>query len=336
MTVCTTRSPRGFTLIELLVVIAIIAILISLLLPAVQQAREAARRTQCRNNLKQIGIALHNYHDVYNAFPPGNITMGRCCSVPSLINWAISILPYIDQANLQNTYDFNKSNEDPANLKVVQQPLPLYNCPSDINAGTLLEPESGPRRNQAGANSRWAISSYRGMGGVGWKTNNDTVPYRRQWDSSDILNSNANDKLRGIFHWTGANDNPANSMTGWTGRWGPVKIRDVVDGTSNTLAVGEFHTISRPQRATFWGYSYTSFVLSCATPQARTLIPDYDKCAMQGDSNPCKRAWGALHSGGAINFLKADGSVGNITPNIDSGIYLAISTIQGGEVVGEY
>src|SRR5262245_60347417 len=102
---------RGFTLIELLVVIAIIAVLIALLLPAVQQAREAARRTQCRNNLKQIGLALHNYHDVFSIFPPGNLQIGECCNADNEITWAISILPYIEQTNLQNQYNFSRPIE---------------------------------------------------------------------------------------------------------------------------------------------------------------------------------------------------------------------------------
>src|SRR5579871_6739178 len=108
-------AERAFTLIELLVVIAIIAVLIGLLLPAIQKVREAANRMSCSNNLKQVGLALHNYHSANGTFPPGGITNGPCCTTNSGPNWAIFLLPYIEQDNLFQQYVMTKANEDIAN-----------------------------------------------------------------------------------------------------------------------------------------------------------------------------------------------------------------------------
>ena len=141
------QSRTAFTLIELLVVIAIIAVLIALLLPAVQQAREAARRTQCRNNLKQIGLALHNYHDTHGVFPPGWVGRGtnysptstNYCSgngIPHQAPWTVFLLPNIDQAALYNQLNLNADFSDagidvPAPNRQFIVPMPAYQCPSD-------------------------------------------------------------------------------------------------------------------------------------------------------------------------------------------------------------
>ena len=124
------RQVRGFTLIELLVVIAIIAILIALLLPAVQQAREAARRTQCKNMLKQWGLALHNYHDTHNRLPYG--CMGLANSTPPTNNFGfhVLLLPYIDQAPLYNQFNFSVHYNTAPNLDLKLQKTPLHFCPS--------------------------------------------------------------------------------------------------------------------------------------------------------------------------------------------------------------
>jgi prepilin-type N-terminal cleavage/methylation domain-containing protein len=313
----------GFTLVELLVVIAIIGVLIALLLPAVQSAREAARRSQCLNNLKQIGVAMHGYADSHKSFPPGNITDGACCSALSHITWPISILPYVEQSNLGTQYNYNLPNEHPSNAFLRTQLVPIYVCPSDTMARQLLVPDSGPHNNQ-----KWMTSSYRGMGGVGWRLSGDGYAYRRQWDSSDILNSRALPTLKGVLHWIGTVNKKPN-------HYRPEKFSDIRDGLSNTLLVGEYTTSTRPRRTTFWAYAYTSFALSNATPEGRTLIPDYDRCARLGDSNPCKRAWGSFHSGGVLQFLKCDGSVAGITPALNTRIYTALSTMAGGEAVPE-
>ncbi len=136
------RRPAGFTLIELLVVIAIIAILVALLLPAVQQAREAARRTQCRNNLKQIGLALHNYHDIYNTLPPGVVHKfgNQAVAAMGSYGWGTFILPQLEQQNLFQTIQTNGVDLDSllrnsanaaARDYAVFTKLSFYRCPSD-------------------------------------------------------------------------------------------------------------------------------------------------------------------------------------------------------------
>ncbi|MCA9195521.1 MAG: DUF1559 domain-containing protein [Planctomycetales bacterium] len=316
------RRSSGFTLVELLVVIAIIGILVGLLLPAVQAAREAARRMQCSNNLKQSGLAILNYESAYKKFPPGNITDGNCCGTPSHTVWSVAILPFIEQANLNGTYNPNLPIEDPANSFLRQQNMPSYNCPSDPSAGKLLVPASGPHNN---LQSR--TSSYRGMGGVGWGFNGE-YQYRRQWDSSDILRPECPINKKGVLHWTGRVNGQANKYACET-------FGSISDGSSNTLMVGEYTTITTPRRTTFWAYSYTSFALSTATPESRTLLADYSLCASQGNSNPCKRAFGSLHSGGAIQFVRADGSVNPIFPTIDMTVYASLSTVAGGETFAD-
>jgi prepilin-type N-terminal cleavage/methylation domain-containing protein len=153
------RAQRlGFTLIELLVVIAIIAILIGLLVPAVQKVRDAAARAQCQNNLKQIALALHIHHDAKKTFPPGGMQTGRN-GTPCYSTWAIEILPYIEQEALYKRYDQTKLNEHDNNKFVNQSRVPIYECPSDPLAGKLERPASGPRRYD------YMHGSYRGVSG---------------------------------------------------------------------------------------------------------------------------------------------------------------------------
>jgi prepilin-type N-terminal cleavage/methylation domain-containing protein len=312
--------PAGFTLVELLVVIAIIGVLVALLLPAVQSAREAARRMSCSNNLKQIGLALHNYHDVIRVFPPGNITEGPCCSTPSFIIWTISILPYLEGTNLANRYDYNQPNEHPNNAFLRTERVPVYECPADIHRGKQYQPASGP-----GSGLMYRTGSYRGMGGVGWQFQGEPL-YRRQWDSSDILSTDCPRQRKGVLHWVGRVNGIGNEYTS-------ERIATITDGTSNTLMVGEYTTKTVERRTTFWAYAYTSFALSNATPDSLTLIPDYQRCATRGDDNPCKRAWGSFHPGGTIQWVKCDGSIYSFSPNIDLNVYWAMATIAGGESV---
>jgi prepilin-type N-terminal cleavage/methylation domain-containing protein len=301
-------TRRGFTLIELLVVIAIIGVLVALLLPAVQAAREAARRGQCSNHLKQIGVALHNYHDVQKSFPPGSIFLGTCCSDESYISWPISLLPYLEQGNLHDRYDHNETNESGNNQYVREQFVPVYVCPSEPDTRRLMEPETGPAHDLSLV---YMPGSYRGVGGrsdgSGW------------WDNYPQYTSLPR-SWAGVLHVV-------------DGRLRPESFASITDGTSNTLLVGEYGTKSRIKRRTFWAYSYASYNKSDVIPESRTLLNDYDRCAAiggLGGLQACSRGWGSFHPG-VVQFLLADGSVRPVSRTVEMVLLAEAATIAGNE-----
>jgi len=300
----------GFTLIELLVVIAIIAILIALLLPAVQQAREAARRSQCVNNLKQLGLALHNYHDTHNALPPGWI--GVEANVPNMegnsgFAWGAHILPYLDQGPLYNQLNFNQNCYDPAfNAAALNGVLPVFRCPSDPSPEKWDMPEEA---NPANILVKLPTANYVGnFGPLGPEDLCDAAPFPA-----------AQCKGAGIFMH--------NSAT---------RLRDVTDGTSNTVFVGEHRTDTRAATVAVTGFAWHStwvgFVAGGAEAHARIIgVSDHTP------NHPSLHIddYHSWHTGG-VHFLFGDGRVRFLSENVDDKLFQGIATRSGGEVIGEY
>jgi len=305
-----TRSEnnRGFTLIELLVVIAIIAILIALLLPAVQHAREAARRTQCKNNLKQIGLALHNYHDVHNMFPSGWIAVDPTTRLPNAhegINgagWGTMILPYIEQQNLYSQFNANFAIHDTVNLGFLNHTIEAFRCPSDPQPERWkIEEEGSPGI----VIVELPIANYIGSFGTeeldGCENSPGTAP---------VLPS-GQCRGDGIFYHNSA-----------------VRFRDIIDGTTNTFIVGE----RRTKVSDGWYSTWPGMVAEGEEAFQRVL-----GSADHTPNNPAAHFddFSSNHTGGA-QFVLGDGSCRFISENIDQGVYQSLATIQGGEVVGEF
>jgi prepilin-type N-terminal cleavage/methylation domain-containing protein len=335
---------RGFTLIELLVVIAIIAILIALLLPAVQQAREAARRSQCRNNLKQIGLALHNYHDIANQFPPAIINHGRSAFAgfqldANTTGWTL-LLPYLDQAPLYNLYNFNEASCPVStqgrplagtgtwevNIPVTSTILSVLNCPTDP------EPRLHSSTSEAYLSQDAAPSSYVFAGG------RYTEETGNIW--SAYINSTHTLPDGRVYRWRPA-----------FGPNGGAKIRDIRDGTSNTLVVGESTQDKRDlNHIARWGQGRHVSVFGRAIVEAdpnhvnhsiyrlNARMCDRNDGAWASHSNCEKRyAWvfSSLHAGGA-HFTLGDGSVRFISENIDMSTWGLINAIDSGFPIDEF
>ena len=330
----TTRLKSGFTLIELLVVIAIIAILIALLLPAVQQAREAARRTQCRNNLKQQGIGLHNYHDVFNTFPPGYTARNPSATVPMTpmtpvasetgpgFAWSFAILPQMDQANVANQVDTNGNAQDAANLAaVLQTTLTAFLCPSDPAPNVFDVPDT--------ASNTYTLprSNYAGILGY----------------ASVTMNAG---NASGVFY--------RNSRT---------RFRDITDGTSNTICVGERRSKHdfRPPNAPVdaWTTWYAAIpgvirnagmsgMMSTMTEGPGSLILGHvgqpamtmgGMSMMQMHATPNQTNhivhFSSQHEGG-VQFLLCDGSVHFLSENVDYNTFRDLGQKSDGNVIGEF
>lgn len=292
-------NNRGFTLIELLVVIAVIAILLALLLPAVQMVREAARKAQCSNNLKQIGLALQNYEGHHRMYPPSTtsqIDFGVWSTNPTqyhLHSWASFLLPHLDQAALYNQINFNVSSVAVPNLKIAEWKLSAYRCPSFSGSDFSQSPQ------YTALSPRLAIRNYAAMGAT-------TVG--NLWQRPD-----------GVIFPRGS-----------------TRVDDIADGTSNTLLVAETR---EPNAAVWIDGGTAAvvalrYVESNAPSYAGNEISINYKPYFESNGQGIDSQFGpsSMHSGGAIHLF-ADGSVRYLSEQMNVNVYISVSTRDGKEPV---
>jgi prepilin-type N-terminal cleavage/methylation domain-containing protein len=291
------QHPRGMTLIELLVVIAIIAILIALLLPAVQQAREAARRTQCKNKLKQIGVALHNYHEAHGLFPPGYIQTDLSDPYEHTgLAWGTMLLPFVEQNTLYSTLDFNSPT-------VPTDALVGWQCPSD--------PEI---HGQAG----WNDATW-GIGG--------TPPRRRL--QPNFIDFAAKASYVGNYGANVLDSGPGNGLLFGNSS---IRLRDLTDGVSATIAAGE--RSMETGHAVWAAVHYNQIRAMVGTT---TAVDDDGHFVLGGTgyglSSPVDAyGFNSTHTGG-LHVLICDGSVQFVSELIDSTTWRHLGNRSDGELV---
>ncbi len=288
------QTIRAFTLVELLVVIAIIGVLVALLLPAVNAARQAAQRTQCVNRVRQIGLALHNHHDTLGHLP--TIEYGRRTGNCERWSWRLGLMPYLELQNLENALD-----EDVHYTNFLSGPgkeygriiVETYACPSDPRAA------AGYRWNAA--NMDTPLANYFGISGT-------IDRFGTGWD------------WNGIFVTDGFGCRPFNTRTGQNGKK-QISFRDVTDGLSSTLALGERGLASNP----YWGWTFAPALRMDAFLPGK---PGVQPGKPDGEHN--HHFW-SYHPGGAV-FLRTDASTEFISNEIDNEIFQHLSSRNGNEL----
>lgn len=304
------KRRQAFTLVELLVVIAIIGILIALLLPAVQAAREAARRSQCTNNMKQIGLAMHNYHDTFKKLPPG--AWGCCWGT-----WMMCIQPYMEQNTLYDDYHWEQKWGTPAdtcryshsiNRPVATTRLPGHTCPSDLPNAPIL-----------------SINNHN------YSANYGNTGYAQQATLNGVT-------FGGAPFGPVGNSSQLNRIVG---------MAAIIDGTSNTFLVGEVLQGQGQDLRGFqwWGdaSSFTTYLPPNSPLPDRIYSSSYCRsdpklnlpCAVSTGTDPTMFALRSRHPGG-VNVTLCDGSTRFISETIDLNNYRALSTCRGGEVLDSF
>ena len=302
---------KAFTLVELLVVIAIIGILIALLLPAVQAAREAARRMSCANNMKQLGLAMQMYHTANGVFPPGGMFGPTEGSDASGFSFHAFMLPYMEQATAYDRLDLSLSIKAPINLEVALQAAPLFICPS-YSGGSVDAITPDP-------DSEWLVSTYNGVAGaMPQSASGNQDSYMRPFSDSLCREYYIN----GVFY-----------------PYSKTRIRDISDGTSKTLAIGERNNELRVwTRGSFYLGNVLSPSMVCSASAKNVTKPinaDPNIWDFGGSNRTLffnELYFGSEHPGGA-QFVYADGSVHFLNDEISMDTYRSLATRNGGEMV---
>jgi prepilin-type N-terminal cleavage/methylation domain-containing protein/prepilin-type processing-associated H-X9-DG protein len=323
-------SRTGFTLIELLVVIAIISVLIGLLLPAVQKVREAAARMSCQNNLKQMGLALHTYHDANGKFPWGHQDSNNFFSLP----WAVFILPYIEQANLYNKFDTKKQFLDPVNQGPhAQTRVPVYCCPSSPSNGKVFT-DTWTAANELGQTIPWTVSAsdYVCTGGVqGGYRGKFYSPY--PGDINGVMQDNK------TFSISMITDGTSNTfLVGENGGGPDLYVRGKLLATAPNYAGApsgfggvEGHAWADTMNGEVW--SGNGFDFATGLDDSQRGLGNPNTCILNCNNSGANHGgWYSFHTG-VVNFAFADGSVRSISDSTSGKIVLELITASSGVVI---
>jgi prepilin-type N-terminal cleavage/methylation domain-containing protein len=310
------RGKSGFTLVELLVVIAIIGVLVALLLPAVQAAREAARRSQCANHLKQLGLGAQNFHDTRHFLPPSRLGNNPNNANVNWVTWAVIIMPFVEQGNLYERWNLQLGYENQP-VAVTKNAVKIYFCPSR-RPPTMAFSNDTP----SGGLSDFAACSGRGQG--------DGV------NANGVINAEANGAMI-CARWIV--DTPGTTLLEWRGL---IRLTEITDGTSNTFLIGEKHV----RRTTKFGTAEDRSVYTSANANnyrrfagidgdtvTQYKLDDWNFAdVVQGVDN---RSFGSLHPG-VVQFVLCDGSVRAVRKGLDINTLGRLSQRDDGEVIGEF